>query len=185
MTKFRTLEPDDYNFVLSSWARSFRGSRWAGNVPNHRQPGVVKDEIDSLLSRGAVITLAVFEDDSTYIIGWCCHELSKGGVSVIHYVFVKEDDRKSGMATELLSRAGNGKQRIHTHRTSDCRYLRGLGDYVPAVSRRKELEPLNVKAKNRKRKISHIEDSERNSDGADVEREDLPENENGSIEQRT
>lgn len=182
MTQFRTLEPDDYNFVLSSWARSFRGSKWAGNVPNHRQPGVVKDEIDSLLSRGATITVAVFEEDPTYIIGWCCHELSKGGVSVIHYVFVREDDRESGMATELLSRAGIGKQRIYTHRTSDCRYLRGLGDYVPAVSRRKELEPLNVKTKTRKRKIPIGTDSQRAPDGADVEPEDLPKLSDDSIQ---
>lgn len=149
---YRSLEPEDYNCILSDWAKSYKGSPWAGTVSNNHWHRTVKDTIDSLLSRGASVLLAVADDDTTQILGWVCYEKSASGVFVLHYIFVKDDFRGDGIAPSLLAKAGN-EPCIHTHKTRDCKYLCGLGDYVPAIARRKELEPVNVKSKNRKRKF--------------------------------
>ena len=142
---FRAFDPEtDYNFVLSSWAHSFKGSPWAGVCPNNLWHPQMKETLDQLLERGATVLMAVADDDTDHLIGYVCYETGLSGVAVIHYVFVKDEFRTGGMGKALLSIAANGKF-IYTFRTPDGKSLERGGTHVPAIARRKKLEPVYVK----------------------------------------
>jgi GNAT superfamily N-acetyltransferase len=140
---FREFEASsDYNCVLSNWSHSFKGSPWAGVCPNNLWHAQMKQTLDQLLSRGAQVIMAVADDDPDQIVGWVCYEKSKSGVSVVHYVFVKDDDfRGHGIASALLDIARQGDF-IYTFRTPDGKHLEKRGTHVPAIGRRKNLEPI-------------------------------------------
>lgn len=151
---FRSMSREDYNFVLSSWAHSFKGSPWAGMVPNNEWHPMMKKCIDQLLSRGARVVLAVADDDRDQILGYICYEKSVCGMPVVHYVFVKDDFRKEhGLGKALLGVTGDGSF-IYTYRTLDMQYLDKMGTHVPAIGRRKDLEPIYADGRTRNAKNS-------------------------------
>ena len=143
---FRQMEEPDYNFVLSNWAHSYKGSPWAGTVPNNLWHVTVKESVDQLVARGAYVVLAVSEDDRDQFLGFICWEEPESGISVVHYAYVKDEFReKHGVGRALLRIATKGRPFFYTHRTSDARWLVcGCCKYLPAIARRKALEPVYV-----------------------------------------
>ena len=144
---YRSMYRADYNFVLSSWAHSFKGSQWAGVIPNNEWHASMKNIIDQLASRGMQVIMAVADDDRDQIMGYVAFEKSLAGIPVVHYVFVKDDFRKEGLGKALLGVTGDGSF-IYTFRTEDSQYLDSMGRFVPAIARRKELEPIYHNASN-------------------------------------
>jgi GNAT superfamily N-acetyltransferase len=149
---FRSMYRADYNFVLSSWAHSFKGSPWAGVVPNNDWHASMKNIIDQLQTRGSEVVMAVADDDRDQIMGYVCYEKSLAGIPVIHYIFVKDDFRREGLGTALLGVTGNGSL-IYTFRTEDSQYLNKMGTHVPAIARRKDLEPVYASIPAKKRNL--------------------------------
>jgi GNAT superfamily N-acetyltransferase len=143
MTVFREMEPQDYNFILSNWAHSFKGSPWAGCSPNNLWHSRIKEEVDQLLGRGAHVVMAVADDDRDHLLGFICFEKPACGIPVIHYAYVKDDFREQGVGSALMDIAGKG-QHIYTYRTYDSQYIAKGGIHVPAIARRKDLEPVYV-----------------------------------------
>ena len=142
----RAMKDEDYNFVLSSWAKSFKGSPWAGLVPNNLWHSTMKEALDQLLERGAKVRMLVDRLSPDFIIGWTCFEESECGVNVIHYVFVKDAFREKfgsgGLLRDLACGRGSYGFR-YTCRTHDGQRLVGKKDvYSPAIARRKNLEPV-------------------------------------------
>jgi hypothetical protein len=148
---FREFDPEtDYNCVLSDWAKSYRSSLYAGPCPNHLWHEQMKSVLDGVLDRGAYIVMAVADDDRDHILGWACFERSKCGVSVVHYVFVKDDWREEyGLGRTLLQLCADGFY-IYTCSTKDGSRISQGGKFVPSIIKRKNLEPIYAEARKNK-----------------------------------
>lgn len=134
---YRALEPDELPFVLDSWSRSWRTSEYAGTVPNHLQPTVVRELLGGLLARGAKITVAVI---GSRIAGYVCHE-RKGKQAVIHWAYVKDPFRRQGIGSSLVLFVSDLDDEIfYTHRTRYSKYiLPANAKFLPEIARRKDL----------------------------------------------
>lgn len=64
---------------------------------------------EAILQRSSTV-VACDSDDPSTILGYCIFELPKGMPPVLHYVQVKRDLMRKGIATALLSHAGITKE---------------------------------------------------------------------------
>lgn len=144
LSVLRQIEPGDYFFIISSFAHSYKRSSWAGTVPANIWHVTAKATVDGLLARGATVLLSVSADDRDQILGWICFETGANKTPVVHYVFVKEEFRKEGIAHQLLTVATKEGPFLYTHRTDDGNLLtRGKQVlFRPWLARRKNLEPV-------------------------------------------
>jgi hypothetical protein len=131
----RDKGPDDLPMVFDSWLKSWRTSKWAGVIPNHRYFDVQRELIESLLLRGAKVVIAYPSGHPDVIMGWACAE-EKEGKTVLHYLYVK-DPYLGLRVPELLLKTLPGQQPgFITHRLpvplKDWRH-------APEMARRKSL----------------------------------------------
>lgn len=133
----------DYNFILASWAHSFRSSPWAGTISNHKYHAVMKDTIDRLFERGMVLLVACNKSDPDQLLGFVAFEKSKDNVYVVHYLFTKPDFREAGVARMLLDHIRLPERFIFTHCTFHSKFFSG-GTLAPGIARRKNLEPVYI-----------------------------------------
>lgn len=130
---FRPYEAStDAPFVFRSWISSFERSPWAGVIPSHVFYDLTKIAINQLIARGTQIILAVNPDDDQQILGFVAFEKD-----LLHYCFVKDVFRRSGIATQLMAFANLDRSHLlHTFRTHDAKYL-GKLVHRPGLARRK------------------------------------------------
>lgn len=128
---------DDRRFILDAWLKSWKGSPWAGVIPNNKVSEVTFDAILQLHERGMAILVLESEDPDTKI-GFIAWEVSQ--VPVLHYIYVKPVLRGMGFGKKLLCEVGITPEEpfVYTHRTQDSKKLVG-GQHCPAIGRRKEL----------------------------------------------
>ena len=153
---FREYRPEDYNFILSNWAKSYRSSPYSGPIPNNLYHATLKELVDQLLGRGAYVVLAVSEDDDDQFLGFVCWEQAQA-LPVVHYVFVKDEFREiHGLGRALLRVATKDGDFIYTHKTLDegAKRLQKGGTFVKAIACRKNLEPVCQPKRNPKKKTS-------------------------------
>lgn len=117
----RALEDSEINFVYHSWLRSFRSdSTFYRTIPreiffeNHRK------RLYRLLDRSHCI-VANPRDHPDIIVAYIVWELPEEGNAVIHYIYVKSDYRKMGLARLLVDVAAAGRKITATHRTDTIR----------------------------------------------------------------
>jgi hypothetical protein len=103
----RPPKPTDQGYIASTWARSILRSTHAWQRHASARSGhQVNTLIDKTLDRKDTrALLRVKPHDPDSILGWVLF-VDGVGVPVIHYVYVRRDDRQSGIATELLYQAG-------------------------------------------------------------------------------
>lgn len=114
----RPATADDISLIQETWLRSY----WRGGRAPRVAPAVYWAEhkrlIRGILSRAAVI-VACSPEDLSQVFGWCAHERI-GGLSVLHYCYVKQPFRRLGLAAHLLRVVTSGATGVqHTHRTRD------------------------------------------------------------------
>ncbi len=120
---YRDAEPGDFAFIKLSWLRS---GRYKSEAAQHLA------EIFKLESTRTVICCP--EIDRDHICGWICYA---EGVSppTVHYVLVRPDYQKKGIATALAERAGVVDNLVHTFKGMACKWLFDSLDatkYIPA-----------------------------------------------------
>lgn len=118
--KIREALDDDRNFILSSWLRSFRNN---GDWPRHIDSATYYANHQSVIQRLLTlcdVKIACASDDENLILGWCCVD-----GSTVHYVFVKEQYRKLGIAKAMLD--GIGEKATYTHWTRIIKDLEQAG----------------------------------------------------------
>lgn len=120
-----TLRPaneGDLGFIVHSWTES-----WHKNSPEMRQVrfGVFRNAMRRRavgFATRCVTLVACDPDDHSHVLGWACVEM-RGGIGVVHYVYVREMRRERGLASTLvrsaLERAGcaAGAPWVFTHAT--------------------------------------------------------------------
>lgn len=94
----RDAEPEDLNFIKSSWFKSYRSSKSAGVIPNDLYYEYMNRVFENLVGRGATIRVATAADR---ILGWICSEFTTDMKPVVHYIYVKDPYFKFGVG-ELL-----------------------------------------------------------------------------------
>lgn len=114
----RPAEAGDRNYVLSSWLRSHRSdsgqARRQGPDYWERHHRVV----EALLGRAATM-VACWSDDPDVIIGWACTE-----DRTVHYVYVRKEFRRMGIARMLLEPMLREAGVQYTHTTNVVRMVR-------------------------------------------------------------
>ncbi len=101
MITFREPSKADYNFIASSWLKSFR--KFEPKVDSDVYYKHHNRLIDSIMARSKVI-IACNENDNEQVFGYIVYEESP--ISIVHYTYVKEAYRKMGIA-KALSRAAH------------------------------------------------------------------------------
>jgi len=119
----------DTNFIATTWLKSYRAH---SSLPSdvfwsdfgHR--GLVRSIIAEAIEDGNAIVCGVENSDA--ILGWLVADNL-----AIHYVYVRAESRRYGVATQLL--AMRPHLNVRTHSTPDVRYLHGLnGSSSPVIS---------------------------------------------------
>lgn len=131
----RPATPDEMDFVLDSWLKSYKFSPWAGVQENHKYFVNQREAIEALLARGAVLTVAEWPETER-VAGYICHE-HKDSVDVVHYVYVKDHWRKMGVGKSLVNHVSRGGQLIYTFRTRASKYILPGAVFAPEIARRK------------------------------------------------
>lgn len=140
--KPREVLPADVPFIMDSWAKSWRVSPWAGCIPNNRFHEVHRSTVEDLVGRGAKFLVLSPDTQPEVVVGWICYELDKRGITVCHYLYVKDPYKLSqGLqetAGRLLEATPGQKPGLYTHRTKAIVEALGRGwIHAPEVARRK------------------------------------------------
>jgi hypothetical protein len=122
----RAPTADDVPFVTSGWLNSYRRGSAVRDVPNdvyyHHEQALIQR---LWRDKGVTWLIGCHPSDTTFAYGFLCGEATDAG-PVLHYTYVKGDDRKFGVAGELLEAflAGQPRDRaFYTHKTPTWDYL--------------------------------------------------------------
>jgi len=103
----------DLNYILSSWSRathSHIGASLFLSKQGPEPPQAVYQRLFEAVQRRimakATVTVACVEDDPGTILGYCVFERPDAHPPVLHYVQVKRDLMRKGIASALLAHAG-------------------------------------------------------------------------------
>ena len=162
MIAYRLATPDDIPFVVSSWVESYRDSHSAGMISMDRWEDVMVPEVQRVLSRPGVSIHVAYHpgetDARSDIYGWLAVErdfevpekvqirgrwerrLVKSEAPLLHYLYVKNVYRLSGVARGLFKTAGidPSKRFYFTCRTGVVKKLEGKvpqAEWSPLIAR--------------------------------------------------
>lgn len=106
---YRLATPADWPFVFGNWLSSFKFQRAAGVIPMDIYGEVYTEAINRLLRRPGCDVLVAYKPDEVEgmadLYGFLCAERSSRG-PVIHYVYVRESQRREGIARGMFEAAG-------------------------------------------------------------------------------
>ena len=122
--RFRTYNPEDRNFILNSWLKSYQKAAAVKDVDTRVYFGNQSDVIDRLIEKSHVV-VAVSETDPTEIFGYIFRE-KIGETTVVHYCYVKKTYRRLGVGHHLLIAADYEPDEglAYTHHTYVANKLR-------------------------------------------------------------
>ena len=93
---------EDKPFIMSSWLRSFKSSRYAGPIPNNMYWTVYAQAIEQILDRdGVKVLIACNPEKESQIFGYIVLEQNHEA-PVVHWLYIKQPFRGWGMARSLM-----------------------------------------------------------------------------------
>lgn len=125
---FRPAEPSDRGYIIDTWLQTYRGSPFARKLPDFAywsrfgHAGLVEHLVDQ-----GTILVCCLPEGGPWMYGWSC---SIG--ETLHYVFIKHEFRKQGLAAALLE--FGDKPSLVTHMTTDFSQRLGRGRDVKFVN---------------------------------------------------
>lgn len=101
--KLRGIVPDDTNFIIDSWADSYRHSPDMRGIDADLYKIEIRALIYGLLPK-AKFLVACEPGNERNIRGWVCYTTptKEGQLPVVHYLLVKPDMQNRGIATSML-----------------------------------------------------------------------------------
>lgn len=110
---YRPYKESDLNFIIDSWLKSYyQNSEFAAAIDEKTFNVYHRAVIIRMLERGAKVLIACLTEDEDTILGFACYE-----AAILHYVFIKQSQRRQNLATVLLHRAEIANDTFYTHRT--------------------------------------------------------------------
>lgn len=134
----RPLKGTELGYVVKNWVRSYANSPWSGAMSRERQVEAIRGTILDLIKRGAVVQVATPRGRPDKLFGFVCYERGFPW-PVVHYVFVTDRYRESGIGSRLVEAAKEGSEAHvrYSHKTILGQYLFKQGKhYRPKLSRR-------------------------------------------------
>ena len=109
MIKIRTFKPEDYNFIITTWAKS-QYSDGPGAKEHYKlfHKGIADFFNKNLQSDDLIIYVAHTQDDEDFILGYAVF----GNDYTLHYCFTKGAFKKMGIAKTLLNHFYKSKKQI-------------------------------------------------------------------------
>lgn len=99
---YREFSPTDESFIYSSWLKSFRaGSTWAADIPGQIFFANHKKVIERLLGEAGIV-IAANPEATDQIFGYGIYSPTSGGVTVMHYLYVKHPYRRLGIGSDIV-----------------------------------------------------------------------------------
>lgn len=99
---YREFREDDEAFIFNSWLKSFQeGSRWASEIPPQIYFANHKKVVAQLLKDSGIV-IAANPESTDQIFGYGVYQPSTGGVTVLHYIYVKHPYRKLGIGRDVV-----------------------------------------------------------------------------------
>ncbi len=98
--QLRQATQNDFNFIASSYLKSYRFGPETKHLINDIYYDVYKDKLNQMLETGSV-TIACSDEDPDQILGYLISGQVHGR-SILHYVYVKHLFRHLGVAKTLL-----------------------------------------------------------------------------------
>lgn len=112
-------DSDDRQFVISTWASSYKSAHAAGLILSEDWAAIMHDQIGKLLDRQNTRTIVAC-DPPSMLYGFICGNTS-GPVPIVHYVYVK-----AGYRTVQVVDGRTTDGRFTAPRFSGPRHARGL-----------------------------------------------------------
>lgn len=113
--QFRTIIPDDYNFIIQTWGRAYRTNYPINFIPSQIYFESQNKLINSILSTGTTI-IACLDDEPNTICSYVVAE-QKGDTLYLHWANTKAIFRRLGIFKSLLEQF-TYKNLIVTHHFS-------------------------------------------------------------------
>jgi hypothetical protein len=116
----RQGKASDLNFVLGTWVRSYERSTFAqgarfGGMPYARFQDLIAKNI---IGRDSChLTILAWERDEDTIMGWAAFEAPTNERPIVHYAWLREELRGSGLVKLLLAPVVD-RECVATHRIS-------------------------------------------------------------------
>ncbi len=121
--KLRPMQTNDFGFILNSWLKSYRNSKFAKNLTNERYYRNQSEAIFSLLAASQVVVM-VDDEDTNHIYGYAVgHDAPDSDGYWLHYMYVKHLYRRLGVATNLIQHLAGPKEVFVTHWRPVCAKL--------------------------------------------------------------
>lgn len=99
--KLRAIRPEDVNFVLNAWLKSYRNSSVCRSIPNDQYYAGHQGLLRTILSSyGTNVTILTPANDDDHIIGFVVYN---GVAPLLHYVYVKHSFRHFGFGRFLVN----------------------------------------------------------------------------------
>lgn len=141
----RTSEPQDYDFIISSWLKGYRHSPQTRDIRSTIYFKYQHKIVENLLDE-SFIFVACNPEDSDHIYGYLVGEHYQKNADVIHWVYVKGPFRRMGIGTALFKAFNNGSKVFYTHNVHDYR----LSDHFPHTQDKQNETEIYYYLKSRK-----------------------------------
>lgn len=109
----RPTGAEDVAFIRSTWRESYHRAPQRRRMPWAAYKATYGLVIDQLLAREDVWTLGAY-DEAGNVLGWIAW--TPGRISVVHYVYVRHEARRAGLAMRLIDAAQLGPRLVYTFR---------------------------------------------------------------------
>lgn len=102
---YRLARESDQAFLMDSWLRSCKHSRFIGPIPMDEYAACMSRWVTAILKRpGVEVLIACNPEDDDQIFGFICHEQGFR-LPLVHFTYVKQPFRKFGIARGLFGAA--------------------------------------------------------------------------------
>lgn len=110
----RQAEPSDIDFIYATFLKSFHYDSWTKSIAKSIYFDNYKRVVDHILSNSE-IKVACKKEDENVIFGYFIFDSNEG---VAHYMFIKEQFRRFGIAKSLFENAFHADANVDcTHKT--------------------------------------------------------------------
>lgn len=114
--EIRQATPEDANFILNSWLKSYRQSNFAKAITNTVYFEGHHKVIRALLKKSSCL-IACNEQDPNQIYGYIVSE-TVSNIPVVHYAYVKQTFRSMRIGQILLNKVKKPEEAgVYTHST--------------------------------------------------------------------
>lgn len=126
--KLRAANDKDLNFILKSWLKNYRKSNFGSELDEEDYFETYQNAVKECLKQSKVAILCD-EQDPFFIYAFFVVE-EHAEANVLHYLYVRDDFRNTGIARQIHKQFLKDKTLFYTHKT---KMVTKEGRYIPVA----------------------------------------------------